>query len=381
LHVIHITPAIARESSGATYAVVRYHQALLSQGAHSRIAALDWPGGPPATDGVHLFPLGVGPRRLGRSPAMFRWLRDRVNDNSPIVLHSHGMWQANAWYACDLSRSMGARVVISPHGTFGRAAFEGGSWIKRPVWLLRQRPNCVRASCFHATAVSEAEEIRERGFKQPVAIVPIGIDSAPPDQQGRPRLKTLLFLGRVHPKKDIPTLLRAWRAVEQQFDEWSLCIAGSDASYYAPSGHLSDVKSLARTLGLTRVMFAGDVHGQAKRELLQNVSLFVLPTKNENFGVAVAEALAHGVPAIVTKGAPWAGLEEHKAGWWIDFGVEPLVHALRQALSSAPEQLAAMGARGREWMIRDFSWDVVGAKMADTYRWLHGQRPKPDWVV
>jgi glycosyltransferase involved in cell wall biosynthesis len=176
-------------------------------------------------------------------------------------------------------------------------------------------------------------------------------------------------------------LLQAWAVVEPEFPDWTLTVAGSDEGYYGVTGHLAEVTGLATQLGISRIRFVGEVHGSQKSRVLRESAVFVLPTKGENFGVAVAEALAHGVPAIVTKGAPWAGLEEQKAGWWIDLGIEPLVLALRQALSSPPEQLAAMGARGREWMMRDFSWDVVGAKMAETYRWLHGQRPKPEWVV
>jgi glycosyltransferase involved in cell wall biosynthesis len=381
VRVVQVTPAIARESSGPSYSVIRLNGALRDHGIDSCVAALDWPGTRVGLPNVRLFKMGVGPRRLGRSPAMMRWLHELAAHCPSLILHGHAMWQATGWYPSRAAKGTNARVVISPRGTFGNAAFGGGSALKRAVWPLIQRPACRAADCFHATADSEAQEIRALGFVQPIAVVPNGIDVTPDQYPVLPRSKTVVFLGRIHPKKNIPTLIRAWHAIEPEFSEWSLCFAGSDESYYGVSGHLDEMKSLCRDLALQRVRFVGDVHGVAKATLLSCASLFVLPTKNENFGIAVAEALAHGVPAIVTKGAPWAGLDDHKAGWWIDFGVDSLVHALRRALSSTPAQLAAMGARGREWMIRDFSWDVVGAKMAETYRWLDGQRPKPDWVV
>jgi glycosyltransferase involved in cell wall biosynthesis len=236
------------------------------------------------------------------------------------------------------------------------------------------------ARCFHATSDAEAQDIRALGFDQPVAVVPNGID-VPHRGSPQERTKSILFLGRVHPVKGVPLLLKAWAAVEHDFPAWTLRIAGSDAGYYGVSGHLSEVKTLAKQLGLARVDFAGEVLGDNKRSLLQSASVFVLPTKGENFGIAVAEALAHGMPAIVTKGAPWQGLEENRAGWWIDFGVDALVHALRQAIRTPPDELAAMGTRGRVWMIRDFSWEVIGQKMAETYRWLGGNSPRPTWVV
>ena len=96
---------------------------------------------------------------------------------------------------------------------------------------------------------------------------------------------------------------------------------------------------------------------------------------------AVAEALAAGTPAVVSKGAPWAGLENHGAGWWVDIGVDPLVACLEDALFRPPEHLVQMGLRGRNWMEADYSWPQVGRQMANTYRWiLHGGN-KPEWVI
>jgi glycosyltransferase involved in cell wall biosynthesis len=108
--------------------------------------------------------------------------------------------------------------------------------------------------------------------------------------------------------------------------------------------------------------------------------LFVLPSYSENFGISAAEALAAGTPAIVTKGAPWDGLEVHGAGWWIDRGIDPLVACLEQALSRSTDSLGEMGLRGRAWMEAEYSWAQVGRQMAETYRWmLHGGN-KPTWV-
>ena len=96
--------------------------------------------------------------------------------------------------------------------------------------------------------------------------------------------------------------------------------------------------------------------------------------------MTVAEALASGVSVISTKGAPWAGLETERCGWWIDHGVEPLAAALSQAMASPRAELNAMGARGRAWMARDFSWDRVAADMLDVYRWLAVRGPRPATV-
>ena len=95
----------------------------------------------------------------------------------------------------------------------------------------------------------------------------------------------------------------------------------------------------------------------------------------------MAEALAAGVPAIVTKGAPWAGLERGQAGWWIDVSVDALVACLEVALSQSTGTLAEMGLRVRAWMEAEYSWSNLGQQMLDTYRWVLNAGNKPEWVV
>jgi glycosyltransferase involved in cell wall biosynthesis len=105
-----------------------------------------------------------------------------------------------------------------------------------------------------------------------------------------------------------------------------------------------------------------------------------MPSHTESFGMAVAEALAHGVPVVVSKGAPWSGLEEKGCGWWIDAGEGPLTECLRSALTRSREDLRGRGERGRAWMEQDFSWARAGRMMRDTYLWLLGGGDPPPWV-
>ena len=94
----------------------------------------------------------------------------------------------------------------------------------------------------------------------------------------------------------------------------------------------------------------------------------------------VAEALAAGTPVIATKGAPWHGLEREGCGWWIDHGVEPLVAALAKAMAMRRNALQEMGAKGRAWMARDFSWDRTAGDMLDVYRWVSSRGEAPSTV-
>ena len=175
-------------------------------------------------------------------------------------------------------------------------------------------------------------------------------------------------------------LLSAWLAVQHRFPHWRLVIAGGDEGYYGKSGYLDEVRALAADLDLERIEFVGELLGNAKLDAYRNADLFVLPTYSENFGIAVAEALATGTPAIVSRGAPWSGLPDHGAGWWIEANLESLVACLEEALSSPPDQLRRMGGAGHEWMKEEFAWPRIGSMMARTYEWLNGNGAVPQWV-
>jgi glycosyltransferase involved in cell wall biosynthesis len=233
------------------------------------------------------------------------------------------------------------------------------------MWASLQRRALCAATCFHATAASEADEIRALGFRQPIAVIPHGIDAPADPSSCAERRREVLFLGRLCPKKGIDPLLRAWSRVQVQFPKWHLRIVGPDER-----GYLASMKALAASLVVERVTFEGELVGQARDDAYERASVFVLPTLNENFGVAVAEALAHATPVIVTKGAPWSGLERHRCGWWIDFGDDALAAALAQAMSCPAGTLAEMGDRGRRWVQAEFTWDEVGAQMEQVYQWL-----------
>lgn len=384
MRFIQVVPALAEKASGPTYSVSRLCQSLIDADNDVSLVALDWALLPSPPPYLKAFPLGIGPRRLGRSPSMYRWLREQCTSGHVDVVHNHGMWQMNSVYPAWATKQTNVALVYSPRGAFSAWAMQHGSLIKKIFWPFLQFPALKRATCFHATAISEYEEIRALGFRQPVAILPNGIDIIPDlDNAARhpcPK-RTLLFLSRLHPKKGLEMLLQAWQVLQQAYPDWRLRIVGDDDGYHGSTGYLKHLKQMAKVLALRDVEFSGTLHGSDKSNAYRDSELLVLPTHSENFGMVVAEALAHGIPAVVSKGAPWSGLEAHEAGWWIDIGVEPLIHCLHDSLSRSPEDLAAMGRRGREWMQQDFSWPSIGAKMAETYRWLCDRpRPVPPWV-
>jgi glycosyltransferase involved in cell wall biosynthesis len=294
------------------------------------------------------------------------------------VIHNHGLWlmpNVDAGRAALFARKP---FIVAPRGMLAPAALAFSRLKKRVVWAMLQGEVVRRAACIHATSEQEHDEIRDFGLNNPVAIVPNGIDL--PESGRRPTSSTtanrvLLSLGRIHPKKGLDRLVRAWARVEAAHPDWRLRIVGPDEL-----GHARELVTLASELKVQRVSVEKSVSGDAKVAAYQQADIFVLPTLNENFAITVAEALAAGTPVIATKGAPWRALQSERCGWWIDHGVEPLVAALASAMLMKRETLQAMGAKGRAWMARDFSWDRVARNMLDVYRWVAAGGEPPGTV-
>lgn len=377
--VVHTIPSLADVSSGYSYASLRLCEGLIGLGVDVQLAAIDKRGHRPMPDYVRLFPLSPGPRRLGVCAQMHQWLRRSASAGETGLIHSHSLWQMPCVYPGWVSQWSWTPSVVSPHGTLASSALATGSGVKRTFWRFVQKPALESATCFHATADTELADIRRAGFRQPVAVIPLGVE-VPAFERPQPTKRTVLYLSRVHPIKQPEVLVRAWARIEREFPQWNLRMVGPDID--AP-GHAEEMRKLATSLGLRRVTIEGELLGDEKVAAYRGADLYVLPTKTENFGITIAEALAAGTPVIVTKGAPWGRLEKQGAGWWIDQGVDALEVALRTAMSLPREQLLEMGARGRRWMLDEYQWGTVTTRTLELYDWIISGMPRgarPSWV-
>lgn len=365
-------------SSGPSYSVPALDDALRRQGCPSRFAGLRWPGMPAGveSDVRRAFRPARPVIQRGASAAMRSFIAESIAFGSSNLLHCHSIWLMPPVYCAKVARQRGCPFILSPRGTLSQWSFRQGSMLKRIAWPLMQRGAVRDASCFHATSIAESEEIRSHGFRQPIAVIPNGIDLPPnaPDPAARERV--VLFLSRIHPKKGIDDLLWAWHRLHRRHESWTVKIAGPLDSDYART-----LQRRAVDLALPRLSFVGELSGARKWDALGRAGLFVLPTRSENFGVAVAEALAAGTAVVVSKGAPWAGVVPQKCGWWHDLGADGLEEALDQAMSLPLTNLHAYGNAGRAWMEREFNWDAIGARMRAVYEWQLGNGPRPTCVV
>ena len=149
--------------------------------------------------------------------------------------------------------------------------------------------------------------------------------------------------------------------VSLEGSDWHLYIAGTGSPSY-----VDFLKSKVQELGLSKqVEFVGEVFEEKKEALFAQSDVALVPSHIENFGIVVAESLAHAVPVIASKGTPWIGLETNRCGLWVDNDPESLATAIRK-IRTLP--LQEMGQRGREWMKKDLSWESVSREMLAVYR-------------
>ena len=305
---------------------------------------------------------------------------------SCAVIHSHGMWTRESYVASRVSARAGLPHVISCRGMLEPWAL-GNRRVKKWIALAAyQRRILETASILHATSSAEARSIRRFGLWNPIAVVPNGVNLAVQSRQASraevdsrwPQLKpyrVLLFQSRLHRVKGLDELLDVWAKISQSLPDWALVLAGNDEQRYVDRYGLSD-----RLDPLARRIYLGHVSNALGQSLLGAASLVVLPSHTENFGNVVAESFAHGTPVLTTENTPWHRINELNIGRCIPGDAGNLAEALQLLCGLSDATLLAMGAEGRRWMEREFSWSRVASEMCTVYDWVLGLGPQPQCV-
>lgn len=295
------------------------------------------------------------------------------------LVHTFGTWTPFGHRIAVKSRQAKIPYIFCPMGMLEPWSLAQKRFKKQLGLTLYQRRDIECSAAIHATAVSEAENLRALGIKAPIAVIPHGID-LPLDLPVRSLLdqssgeKTFLFLSRIHPKKGLLELVEACTRLKDK--NWKVIIAGTDSDSY--QAVVEDAVNRAKLQ--ENFSFVGPVYGEQKAGLFAKADVFVLPTHSENFGLVIAEALAHGVPVITTTGAPWAELNTDGCGWWIPTGVDALEKALVNAISRPLIELVDMGARGRKLIEERYMWPALIQKHVALYDWILGTGPRPDFI-
>ena len=307
---------------------------------------------------------------LAISPRLAREIKKLVA-NADIV-HLHGLWMYPQWAAGWAAQRLGKPYVIMPHGFLEPERLMISKFKKSIVGALIERPLLRKASGIVATSDSEATGIKAYGIDKPMHIMPIGIDCEMFDAGKRNevlmanlgldlRKRHLLYFSRITPIKGLDLLAEAWGNVNRK--DWQLVIVGPD-----DRGYSKVVSSLyTNFIAEGSVVIHGPVFGQDKYDLLKSVDAFVLPTRSENWSIAVAEAMTAGLPVVCTKGAPWSCLDEYGAGFWVDISANAISAGVQRIIDMNDQSRHEMGAAGRRWVEGNLSWNNIANHMAGFY--------------
>jgi glycosyltransferase involved in cell wall biosynthesis len=379
MRALHFIPGLDRNHGGPSYSVPRLCEALRKEGVETHIHTVrgtNTPSDPFISAHKQDFASIPLLRALRLSANLVRAALIEVSTSD--IVHTHGLWLMPNVNAGQVAAKAKRPLLVSPRGMLAPEALAFSTRKKQLFWQFLQGPAYAHAVVWHATSAAEAAEIRSFGARAPIAVIPNGVDmpTAFDTRMAREsKRRNILYLGRLHPKKGLSYLITAWRQVANERPDWALRIIGPDEG-----GHRAQLEKLVQEQGVPRVIFDGPVYGVEKALALRNANLFVLPTQNENFGIAVAESLAAGIPAIVSRSAPWPGLETDRCGWWVERGIEPLVNALRESTSLLDDERRVMGERGRALVVREYNWDKIARDMRSVYEWIRGNSERPSMV-
>jgi glycosyltransferase involved in cell wall biosynthesis len=378
--ILHIIPSFYPASSygGAIESAYRVCQHLARLGHDVRVLTTNADGREKvlavetnrdvSLDGVRVC---YTPRRAGDSvaPGLLRLLPGYVAWAD--VVHVTAVYSFPVIPALVTCRLLARSSVWSPRGALQRWAGTRRVGIKRTwenlCWSVRPRQLVL-----HFTSAMERSESMPRCPPVPAVVVPNGVDVPATVMRvpGRGTLR-LLFLGRLDPKKGIENLVSACVLLSRSAEmPWALTIAGSGDEMYVRT-----LRERLRETGVAeRIAMPGHVSGAEKTALFEAADVVVFPSHTENFGMVVAEALAHGIPVIASRATPWERLEEIGCGLWVPNDSASLAAAI-QRIARMPR--GEMGVRGRRWMKEEFSWGARAAEIAEVYADLTPANPRP----
>lgn len=374
MRLCHIVPSLEDRHGGPSKSVRALANATARHGVDTTLLTTLESGQamvPPGDDAAKLAVFARDfPRWLCRSAG----LRQHLDANTYDCLHSHALWLLTLRYARRAAERQRATLVLSPRGMMSGWAYEHRRARKRLAELFVHPGAFAAADGWHATSPAEADDIRRLGFRQPICVAPNGVEiptdatvaaaraawlTRCPALRGR---RVAVFYSRFHRKKRVRELLDLWQ--QEKRGDWFLLFVGVAEEYTA-----GDLNAWIAAAGAESGAAAFD--GAAAPAPFGVASLFLLPSHSENFGLVIAEALAAGVPALVTDQTPWQDLATHDAGWCVPWDAWP--QTLRLALAQDEAALRRRGLAGRAWVQRAFTWERSARLLVEFYRHLrHG---------
>jgi len=372
MRLCHIVPSLEERYGGPSQSVRALSHALAQNGHQVDLLATATQVKDLAVASAGRLRTAIYPRGWPQRFCPSRGLRRALAATDADIIHHHSLWLRTLHYAHQRAVTQRRPLIISPRGMMSAWAWQHRSWRKKFASRYVHPGALAAAAGWHATSTAEAREIRDLGFPQPICVAPNAVnlplpaaqDNAAahwhavcPESKKRP---VALFYSRFHAKKRARELIDLW--CRHGPEDWLLLLVGIPQEDTPAS-----LEAYARQLpGRTHVAAFSGLGQPAPYAV---ATLFLLPSHNENFGLVIAEAMAHRVPVLVTDTTPWSEVARLGLGWcvpWAEYR-----HALKAATTESRTQLTQRGAHAQSWVAENFSWDRSARLLTTFYEDLH----------
>jgi len=308
------------------------------------------------------------------SRPLARWLQRKVTDFD--VVHVHAVFSHSSLASARACKRSGIPYVIRPLGSLDPWSLNQKRFGKRLLWNFGVKQMLFGSAAIHYTTAAERRSAELTLGLTDGAVIPLGVEQELLDEGKAsesfrsfyPALRHnpyVLILCRLHPKKSLELFLEVFLNITEtpEFQRWRLVVAGDGSDSYA--AHL---KNLVRERGADgRILFTGWLDGAEKAAALRDGALLALPSQQENFGLSVVEAMACGVPVLVTTNVNLAEeIQAAGAGWVAPLERGALAHTLEEALRNEGDRLSR-GISGRNLVLSRFTWSATASGLTSLY--------------
>lgn len=340
-------------------------------------------GQPVMRDGWRLFYFPKQTEFYKVSLPLMKWLGEHAGDYD--VIHAHAVFSFSTIAAARAAAKHGVPCIVRPLGVLNRWGMEQRRrWVKHWSFVLLDRPLLRKAACIHYTSGREKEEAARLDLRTREAVIPLGIDTTPFDRAVGPDAffgahpsardsRNILFMSRLDRKKGIELLLEAFARVRTMHSDLKLVLAGDGEDSY-----VTGLQRLAERLGVTGdLIWTGFLKGDDKLAAMAASVMFVLPSHSENFGIALLEAMAAGLPCIASDQVALAvDVAEEQALQVVPCESGALAEAICSLLKN-PDASRDMGRRAAALVRRSYSLGAMGRSLEALYLECITKRPPP----
>jgi glycosyltransferase involved in cell wall biosynthesis len=388
MRILQIVPSVSLVYGGPSQMILGLSKALAAEGVEVTLLTTDSNGDfgqaplnvpiaqPLSQDGYEIIYFRCSPfRRYKYSLNLLHWLRTHAREYH--LAHIHALFSPISTAAATIARQQRLPYILRPLGTLDPADLQKKRRLKQLYAYLWEKPNLAGAAAVHFTTQQEAKVSDRFGTQTTDLVLPIGVElpsNLPERGKTRRQLNIpgdrplILFMSRIDPKKGLDLLLPALEKLIEEKLDFHFVLAGTNPQ--DPDYESEIQKYINNSTLANRTTITGFVGGETKLGLLQDADLFVLPSYYENFGIAVAEAMAIGTPVVISNQVHICNeVEQAEAGWIASLDVEDLTAKLKLALQDSDE-IERRGLNAKNYAQKHYSWEAIAKQTIDAYKYL-----------